>query len=296
MFQSNSPVVFSSRFPACLALLLLTAFLLSSCGSGDEAPNANTPQSKAAMAKYHAYLNENSDTLSHWAETIVAKIEEGAIQKAASRYAAARVPYGRIGPAAESIEPLNSEIDSTEVERPPDGAGLNEIEVGIFQEKDLTGLKPVAQRLLTNVHELQRRIAAEKLTAAAVMTGASKLLNGVTVRALRGEEEPNALNDLVDVAADVEGLEAALNAVKPMLIEANPELVKQLEAQFKKAYAKVGEWGIFANEPEQSRPQEPGIAFVIYRDLTPQSIREFSQPVEDLIPLFAQAQEEIDGT
>ena len=294
MFQSRRSRVRAWRALAGIALLLLATGLFS-CGSGDEAPDIDTPASRAALADYRAYLDESSDTLVHWAETIVAKFEEDSVPKAGSRYAAARVPYGHVRPAAELIEPLNSRIDSTEAEAAPDGRGFNELEKAIFLDKDIADQTPLARRVLADVEELKRRLAKEKFTPAEILDGASKALERLTTLALKGKEEPNALNDLTDVAAGLEGLEATLAAVKPVLKEADPELVKQLEAQFQKAYEKVSEWGTFAKEPEQSRPQEPGIAFVIYSEFSPQSVREFSEPVEALVPLFAQAQEAVEG-
>src|SRR6478735_5452377 len=108
LWQRVAPV----RLASVLVAVAFLVVFASSCG--DQGPTADSRQVQRAMAEYKSYLEENSDKLTHWAETIVAKAKEGTLQKAASRYAAARVPYGHIGPAAELHADLNARIDSTE--------------------------------------------------------------------------------------------------------------------------------------------------------------------------------------
>lgn len=292
MLQSGKSVV---RYAALAASLLLLAISSFACGSGSDAPDSSSPQSKAAVAKYHVYLDQNSKKLTHWAETILFKMEGGEINKAGSRYAASRIPLGRIRPAAELIEPLNAQIDSTDEETPPKGTGFNELEHGIFLKRSPPILEPLARRVLADVRELRQRLAAAPLRPAEIVKGANERLAGIIGNALVGKEEPLAANDLVDVAAGLEGLEAAVKAVEPVLKEADPDLVKELQAQFKKAYVEVGEWGIFAKEPEQQRDQEPGISFVVYNEFSDEQISKFSKPVEALAPLLEQAEEELSG-
>ena len=175
--------------PLWRALLVSGAALLalgvSSCGSGES--RADSQQTAKAAAQYKAYLEENGEELAHWAETIVAKVEENSVPKAGSRYAASRVPFGRIRPAAELFEPVNARIDSTEAEAPPDGAGFNQLERAIFLKQDIAGMRPTAEQALRDVESLQAQISSSKLTPDQIVEGANQLLAKIVAQQLPGQ-------------------------------------------------------------------------------------------------------------
>ncbi|HSR93383.1 MAG TPA: imelysin family protein, partial [Solirubrobacterales bacterium] len=54
---------------------------------------------------------------------------------------------------------------------------------------------------------------------------------------LSNEEERYSHIDLVDFEANVEGAEAAFEAVEPLLSKKDPKLAKEIEADFDKAFA-----------------------------------------------------------
>jgi iron uptake system component EfeO len=280
------------RLPAGVALGLLVVSLASGCGSGASAETSQ--QSQGALTEYQAYLNKNSAKLLHWAETIVLKVKEGSFPKAASRYAAARVPYGHVAPAAQLFGPLNARIDALESEVPPDKfGGFRLIEKTIFWEKTTISLGPVAKQLRLDVEELQRRLDSADIQPAQALTGANKVLDGMLTNEVWGNAEPWSHIDLTDIAAKAEGVNAAFAAAKPALADKDPELVARIEAQLRELFAKVGEYGTLAREPEQARDREPGISFVVY-DQIPQKERwELAQPLKVLAGLLSQAEAQL---
>jgi iron uptake system component EfeO len=260
-------------------IALGAAVLLVGCGGGDDGPSAEASrQLRESLAKYETYLQKNADKLLHWTETIVLKVDEGSVPKAQSRYAASRIPYGRIDPVAD----LRRELE-----------GYREIEEGIFGEESTAGLAPVAEQLRLDVEGLQQQIDSADLRPPQIVVGANEVLGEVLESELPGQSEPNSGTTLTTVAAQTEGVDAALKAVEPLLAEADPQLLARLQAQLRKVYEKVGEYGTFAKDPEQSRPQEPGIAFVVYSEFDPKTIREIAQPIEALAELVARAEEQI---
>lgn len=267
------------RWTARIALGL--AVFLVGCGGGDDGPSAETQrQLRESLARYETYLQKNSDKLLHWTETIVLKVDEGSVPKAQSRYAASRIPYGRLDPVAD----LGREL-----------GGYREIEQGIFGAESTAGLTPVAKQLRKDVEALQQQIDSANYRPPAIVKGAGEVLDEILESGLPGKSEPVAGTTLTTVAAQTEGVDAALKAAEPLLAEADPELLARIEAQLRKVYEKVGEYGTFAKDPEQSRPQEPGIAFVVYSEFDPRTIREIAQPIEALAGSVAQAEAKMDG-
>jgi iron uptake system component EfeO len=284
------------RLLASLALGVIVASL-AGCG-GESGASAETAQRlQTSLAQYETYLQENSEKLLHWANTIVLKVEEGSNPKAASRYAAARVPYGHLAPTARLFEPLNKRIDGLEDEVPPDEfGGFHQIEKAIFWEKTSSDMGPVARQLRKDIEELQRRIDAADLQPSQILTGANQTLEGVIEHEIWGVAELYSHIDLTDIAAKVEGIEAAYNAAEPEVAESDPALAKDIENQLEEVYARVGKYGILARDPEQARDREPGISFVVYDQLTQEERWELAQPLKVWASLLARAEAELAGS
>lgn len=280
------------RLLAGIVLGLLTISLASGCGSGAGAET--TQQSQAALSDYQTYLEKNGAKLLHWVQTIELNVKKGLFPQAGSRYAAARVPYGHVAPAAQLFEPLNARIDALESEVPPDEfGGFRLIEKTIFWEETTYSLGPVARQLRHDIEELQRRLGSTNLQPPQILSGANKVLEVVLVNEIWGNAEPWSHTDLVDIAAKAEGVDAAFAAVKPLLADENPELVARIEAQLQKVFAKVGKYGILAREPEQARDREPGISFVVYDQVTQRERWDLAEPIKGLASLLSEAEAEL---
>ena len=72
------------------------------------------------------------------------------------------------------------------------------------------------------------------LQAVQIANGANELLGEVSASKITGEEERYSHIDLVDFEANVEGAEAAFEAVEPLLTDKDPKLAKEIEAQLQK--------------------------------------------------------------
>ena len=272
-----------------VALALAVSSLAVGCGSSGPSEETSN-ELESTLAHYKVYLQKNGQKLTHWADTIVLKVDEKSFSKAGSRYAAARVPYGHLAPAAQSFPTLNTRIDALERQVPPDEfGGFHEIEKAIFWEKSTYGMKPVARQLRIDIEELTRRLNAAQLEPTQIIDGADQILEGVVENEAWGYAELWAHNDLADVAAKVEGADAAFEAAKPLLSEGDPELVRRIETQLRRTFAKVGEYGILAREPEQARDREPGISFIVYDQPTQEEKWEISQRLEALAEVFSEA-------
>jgi iron uptake system component EfeO len=285
------------RLLAGIASSLLAAFLVTGCGSGTTGPSSQANrQLQASLSHYKTYLQKNSAKLSHWADTIVLKVGEGSFARAGSRYAAARVPYGHLAPEAQLFGNLNAKIDALEKEvLPDDFGGFHELEKTIFWEKETTGMSPVAKQLRINVEELGHQIDSADLQPRQILEGADRTLEGVLANEIWGAAEPWAHLDLVDIAAKVEGVDAALKGTMPILTEENPAFATRIEDQLQKTFVNLRAYGILANEPEQARDQEPGISFVVYDQVTQEERWQLAQPIKGLAALLLKAKTELDS-
>ncbi len=285
----------SLRLRSGIVLVLLAALVASGCGSG--ASGETTSASQASIAKYKTYLQENGDKLMHWLDTIVLKAQEGSYPKAGSRYAAARVPYGHIYPTAQLFPKLNTRMDALESQLPPaEYAGMHQIEKTIFWELTTETIEGLTKRVRDNLEKLQRQMEAADLQPEKIVRGSREVLEGVTANEIWGIAEPWSHTDGVDIAAKLEGVDAAFDAVKPSLEAEDEELAGEVEAQIRKSLDAIGEYGTLASDPEQSRPQEPGIAFVVYDQLTQEERWELAEPIKGLIALLAEAEEKLAGS
>jgi iron uptake system component EfeO len=236
----------------------------------------SSPQHEAAVARYRAYLEQNAGRLVARTRPFARAVITGDVDGAKRLYAAARVPYERIEPVAESFGDLDPRIDARENDVPADEfEGFHRIERALWVKGTAAGMAPVAEQLLADVTELQRRVKSVKLQAAQIANGANELLGEVSATKITGEEERYSHTDLVDFEANVEGSEAAFEAVKPLMADKDPRLAKEVEAGFDRVFAAL-------------EPYRQGSGFVSYTELSNADTRKLAQKIDALAEELSQ--------
>ncbi len=230
----------------------------------------------AAVADYREYLEENTEELLAKTKPFVAAVVAGDVAKAKSLYAPARIPYERIEPVAESFGDLDPRIDARENDVPAsEFDGFHRIEKALWEEGTTKGMAPVAKQLQKDVEELAEKVETVELQAVQIANGAVELLGEVSASKITGEEERYSHADLVDFEANVEGAEAAFEAVKPLLDETDPELSGEIEADFKMVFAEL-------------EPYRQGNGFVSYTELTEADTRKLARSIDTLAEKLSQ--------
>jgi iron uptake system component EfeO len=261
------------------------------CNGGDEEDgtltvsgklqSSNSPGVEAAIVRYRKYLEKNSDELVASTEPFVAAVLAGDVAKAQALYPAARIPYERIEPVAESFGDLDPRIDARENDVPPNKfEGFHRIEKALWEEGTAKGMAPVAEQLEADVRELAEKVETVDLQAVQIANGANELLGEVSASKITGEEERYSHIDLIDFEANVEGAEAAFDAVEPLLSSKDPKLAKEIEADFKKVYATLA-------------PYRRGDGFVSYEELTEADTRKLAQSIDALAEKLSQVPAQI---
>jgi iron uptake system component EfeO len=149
-------------------------------------------------------------------------------------YPRARVHYESIEPVAESFVDLDASIDArvNDVADPAAWTGFHRIEKAMWQDKTLTGMGPMADKLDADVATLKSKVAGETYQAAQLANGAGDLLNEVSTTKVTGEEDRYSHTDLWDLAANVDGARKCFELLKPAMAAKDPDLAQRLEARF----------------------------------------------------------------
>jgi iron uptake system component EfeO len=235
-----------------------------------------SPKADAAVASYRRYLEENADHLVLQTKPFVAAVVAGNVAEAKSLYPLDRAFYERIEPVAESFGDLDPRIDARENDVPAsEFGGFHRIEKALWEEGTAKGMAPVAEQLQKDVGELAGKVKTVDLQAVQIANGANELLGEVSASKITGEEERYSHTDLYDFEANVEGAEAAFEAVKPLLDESDPELSGEIEADFKMVFAEL-------------QPYREGNGFVLYTELTKADTRKLARAIDTLAEKLSQ--------
>jgi iron uptake system component EfeO len=248
--------------------------------SGKLAAN-DSPEVEKATADYRDYLEENTVELVAKTEPFVAAVVAGDVARAKALYAAARIPYERIEPVAESFGDLDPRIDARANDvAPSEFGGFHRIEKALWAEGSAKGMAPVAEQLQADVEELQQKVKRVDLEPVQIANGANELLSEVSASKITGEEERYSHIDLVDFEANVEGAEAAYEAVEPLFRAERPDLADEIEKGYEEVYAAL-------------RPYERGKGFVSYTELTAADTRKLARSIDALAENLSQVPAQI---
>lgn len=235
-----------------------------------ELETESSPEVEDAIADYRSYLEENTAELVSATEPFVAAVVAGEVEEAKALYPAARIPYERIEPVAESFGSLDPKIDARENDVPAsEFEGFHRIEKALWEEETAKGMAPVAEQLQADVEELAEKVKTVELQAVQIANGANELLGEVSASKITGEEERYSHIDLVDFEANVEGSEAAFEAVKPLLEPENADLAGEIEADFKAVF----------NSLEPYRTEN---GFVLYTELSKADTKKLAVAIDTL--------------
>jgi iron uptake system component EfeO len=202
--------------------------------AGSATPLSEDAALAQATASYTRYITTQSEALVQKTTDFANAVKAGDIEKAKQLYPVARTYYERIEPVAEIFGDLDPKIDGRE-----DGAtaalpftGFHKLEKDLWVTKDVSKDGAIADQLVTDVKEVVTKAKDEKLSPLQLANGAKELLDEVATGKITGEEDRYSHTDLWDFAANVDGSQAAVAALRPALEQRNPALAKQIDTAF----------------------------------------------------------------
>jgi iron uptake system component EfeO len=213
--------------------------------SGSAAPLSEDAALAAATASYSRYVKSQTDALLVKTQEFVTAVKNNEVDKAKALFPVARTYWERIEPVAEIFGDLDPKIDGREevVEEGMEFTGVHRIEKDLWAAKpDISSDGPIADQLLADVKEIVAKAQAEKLSPLQLANGAKELLDEVASGKITGEEDRYSHTDLWDFNANVEGSKAAIAALRPVLEERDPALVKTLDNEFANVDSTLGKY------------------------------------------------------
>jgi iron uptake system component EfeO len=212
--------------------------------AGSSAPLTEDAALKEATDSYARYVTSNTAALLTKTQEFVAAVKANDVAKAKALYPIARTYWERIEPVAEIFGDLDPKIDGREevVEEGMAFTGFHRLEKDLWGSGNVAKDGPIADQLLTDVTEIVAKANAETLSPLQLANGAKELLDEVATGKITGEEDRYSHTDLWDFNANVEGAKGAIAALRPVLEQRDPALVKTLDTEFANVEAALGRY------------------------------------------------------
>lgn len=215
--------------------------VLAAAASGTLAP-PSPMDLVGPIAEYKVYVIQQVDALVAATRPFTEAVKAGDLAQAQRLYAPARLYYERVEPIAELCNDLDSSIDARadDFERKEEDAswtGFHRIEKGLFADKSTAGLAPVADKLLADTIELQKRLKTLVIKPKDMVGGAAALIEEVASKKIGGEEDRYSRTDLWDFQANLDGAQKIVALLRPLLQPRNPQLLAQIDGNFAKVDA-----------------------------------------------------------
>ena len=192
------------------------------------------------VAEYKLYVAENVDNLVKDTEAFTSAVKAGNIEEAKKLFAPTRMHYEKIEPVAELFSDLDSAIDARaddfeKAEQDPDFTGFHRIEYALWEEGNTEAVKSVADKLLSDVQELQKRLIELTFPPEKVVGGAAVLMEEVAATKISGEEDRYSHTDLWDFQGNFEGGYKIYELLRGLLKD-DPAFLEKTDQNFKTVF------------------------------------------------------------
>jgi len=240
-------------------------------GSAARSVDANTKLAEAT-AGYQRYTTSQIEALVPKTQEFADAVKAGDVDRAKALFPVSRTYWERIEPVAESFGDIDPKIDGREDDERDAGVaftGFHRLEKDLWVDGLQADSGQIADQLVTDIKDLQSRVATVTLTPVQLANGAKELLDEVATGKITGEEDRYSHTDLWDFKANVEGSQAAVAALRPVIDEKDPTLGPVLDERFAAVET------LLENYRE-------GDGFKSYVDLTEDDIKKMTDAVDAL--------------
>jgi iron uptake system component EfeO len=200
-----------------------------------------------ALVEYKDYVLEQIDATIAATTEFTDAVRAGDLEGAKELFAPSRQGWESIEPVAGLVEEIDGAVDARvddfEGVDDPAFTGWHRIEYILWEEGTTDGAAEFADGLDENLQILKSEVEAmEEIPAAALVVGASELIEEVSTGKITGEEDRYSHTDLWDFAANVEGSEVGVELLTPALEEADPDLLADIQANFEELDGQLAEY------------------------------------------------------
>ena len=187
------------------------------------------------LSEFRVYLSVSGSALVKAVSALQQAIDAGDLKQAQALYLPARAAYQRLAPAAQRLAELDNAINARadyfeQREQDPGFRGFHRLEYGLFEQRDLTGLAPVAQGLSSDVARLKEQLLAQTLAPQQLVGVVARNIRSLAEqRAGSGEEERYSHSDLNGFAANLDTTRKVVDLLRPLLRKSAAPLLNQVD-------------------------------------------------------------------
>lgn len=220
---------------------------VAATGKKEAAASVSAMDLVGPIAAYKVYVTGEVDAMTAQTKTLVDAVKAGDLAAAKAAYAPAHRHYERIEPIAELFNDLDGSMDAREDDfekkaADPNFLGFHRIEKGIFADGSTANLAPVADKLMTDALDLQKRLKDLVITPKAMVGGAADLIEEVASKKISGEEDRYSRTDLWDFDANVDGAQKIVDLLRPLIKKRNAALETRVRENFVKVDTLLGKY------------------------------------------------------
>jgi iron uptake system component EfeO len=221
--------------------------VVAAAATGTSAGEPSALDLVGPLAEYKVYVTREVGDLVEQTRRFAEAVRAGKLDEARNLYAPTRQHYERIEPVAELFSDLDKSMDARAddfelKENDPTFVGFHRIEKALFADKSTAGMQPLADRLVQDTQELQKRLGDLTIPPAKMVGGASDLIEEVASTKISGEEDRYSGTDLSDFQANVDGAQKIFNLLRPLIARRNSELETRIRTNFSKVDTLLGRY------------------------------------------------------
>ena len=235
---------------------------------------------------YRRYIRSQVVALQDTTQPFVDAVKSGNIEQAKALFPVSRTYYERIEPEAESFGELDPKLDLREADLEPgqEWTGFHRLEKDLWVTGPQPDTNAIADQLVVDVQYLADQVNAEDYTIdpTKIAGDAQGLLDEISTSKITGEEDIFSHTDLWDFQANVDGSQAAVAALQPIIEERNPELAANITQRFADLDAELAQY-------------RQGDGFVFYDTVNEQQRQELSRKIDALSADVSQVQGVVAG-
>jgi iron uptake system component EfeO len=189
------------------------------------------------VSDYKIYVTEQIDKLVDETQKFTDAVKKGDIATAKKLYAPTRVHYEAIEPIAELFSDLDASIDSRVDDHEQgvsaeDFTGFHRLEYALFSQNSTKDQAALADKLLSDVKDLQTRVAGLTFPPEKVVGGAAALLEEVAATKISGEEDRYSHTDLYDFQGNIDGAKKIVDLFRPQIEKSDKVFAAKVDKNF----------------------------------------------------------------
>ncbi|NWB93809.1 iron uptake system protein EfeO [Pseudomonas agarici] len=187
------------------------------------------------LSEFRVYLSTQGSALIQAVDALQQAIAAGDLIQAQALYAPARAAYQRLAPAAQRFSELDNAINARadyyeQREQDPGFGGFHRLEYGLFQQRHLADLLPIALRLRADVTHLKQQLLGQSLPPEQLISLVARNIRSIADRrGISGEEERYSHVDLDGFAANLQTTRKVIDLLRPLLVKSAADLLPKLD-------------------------------------------------------------------